>query len=204
MANKKISELTSATTPLAGTEEVAIVQGGTTKKVAVSEFGGGGTSLRRDKYSVTFGAITFSSSTLYYSMRRNIQSIYDALHWETGFYNGATSAVTDARMWGFPITFNQKVTKIIFDYEAVSASTTFRFIYYKPNPSGFSNNAIDNQTIHETTLINTGGFRQPHLIEIPVDFTMESGGCISVVVFNNNVSTTVRTLGIWIETEEVI
>ena len=41
MANKKITELTSATLPLAGTEEIAIVQSGTTKKVAVSEVGGG-------------------------------------------------------------------------------------------------------------------------------------------------------------------
>jgi len=38
MANKKISELTPATA-LVGTEEFAIVQGGVTKKVAVSELG---------------------------------------------------------------------------------------------------------------------------------------------------------------------
>ncbi len=38
---KKISELTAATTPLAGTELVEIVQSGTSKKVAVSEFSGG-------------------------------------------------------------------------------------------------------------------------------------------------------------------
>jgi len=37
MANKKISELTSATLPLSGTEELAIVQGGETKKVAASD-----------------------------------------------------------------------------------------------------------------------------------------------------------------------
>ena len=42
MENKKISELTSATLPLAGTEEVAIVQGGETKKVAASDLSGGG------------------------------------------------------------------------------------------------------------------------------------------------------------------
>lgn len=44
MAEVKISELTSATTPLAGTETVPIVQGGVTKKVAVSNLGGGGSS----------------------------------------------------------------------------------------------------------------------------------------------------------------
>jgi hypothetical protein len=40
MADKKISELDSASLPLAGTEIVPIVQGGVTKKVAVSEIGG--------------------------------------------------------------------------------------------------------------------------------------------------------------------
>jgi hypothetical protein len=38
MADTKISALPAATTPLAGTEVVPLVQGGATKKVAVSEF----------------------------------------------------------------------------------------------------------------------------------------------------------------------
>ena len=42
MANTTISSLPSATTPLAGTEVVPIVQSGVTKKVAVSAIGGGG------------------------------------------------------------------------------------------------------------------------------------------------------------------
>lgn len=37
MADKKISALTAATTPLAGTEVLPIVQGGTTKKVSVDD-----------------------------------------------------------------------------------------------------------------------------------------------------------------------
>ena len=41
MANTTISALPSATTPLAGTEVVPIVQGGVTKKVAVSNIGSG-------------------------------------------------------------------------------------------------------------------------------------------------------------------
>jgi hypothetical protein len=43
MADKKISELDSASLPLAGTELVPIVQGGVTKKVAVSEIPSGTT-----------------------------------------------------------------------------------------------------------------------------------------------------------------
>lgn len=38
MADKKISQLTGATTPLAGTEEVPLVQSGVTKKVATNNF----------------------------------------------------------------------------------------------------------------------------------------------------------------------
>jgi hypothetical protein len=41
MANTTITALPAATTPLAGTEVVPIVQGGVTKKVAVSNIGGG-------------------------------------------------------------------------------------------------------------------------------------------------------------------
>ena len=45
MANTTITALPAATTPLAGTEVVPIVQSGVTKKVAVSAIGGGVTSV---------------------------------------------------------------------------------------------------------------------------------------------------------------
>jgi hypothetical protein len=40
VANKKITELTSATTPLAGTELVEVIQAGANRKVTVSNFTG--------------------------------------------------------------------------------------------------------------------------------------------------------------------
>lgn len=61
MANKKISELTSAYLPLAGTEEIPIVQSGVTKKVAVSEFDGIYESLSNKSTLTTLG----TSDTLY-------------------------------------------------------------------------------------------------------------------------------------------
>lgn len=71
MAEVKISDLTSATTPLAGTEVVPIVQGGVTKKVAVSNFGGSGTTFAQYIFPQSSGnyiipAITMApnSSTL--------------------------------------------------------------------------------------------------------------------------------------------
>ena len=41
MADKKITELNSVNLPLTGSEELPIVQNGETKKVIVSDLGGG-------------------------------------------------------------------------------------------------------------------------------------------------------------------
>lgn len=56
MTDKKISQLTGATTPLAGTEEVPLVQSGTTKKVTVANLTAG--------RSVSTGTLNVSSGTL--------------------------------------------------------------------------------------------------------------------------------------------
>ena len=58
MANKKISQLTSATTPLTGTEELAIVQNGITKKVAASQLGSGGLDI--ETYQIFITSLTAS------------------------------------------------------------------------------------------------------------------------------------------------
>tara|TARA_R110002126_G_C10467511_1_gene500787 strand:- start:263 stop:907 length:645 start_codon:yes stop_codon:yes gene_type:complete len=54
MADKKISQLTAATTPLAGTEVLPIVQGGATTKVAVSDLTNG--------RAVTAGSMSIGSA----------------------------------------------------------------------------------------------------------------------------------------------
>jgi hypothetical protein len=56
MADKKISELDSASLPLAGTEILPIVQGGVTKKVAVSEIGSGTTPTLDEVTTSAVGA----------------------------------------------------------------------------------------------------------------------------------------------------
>jgi hypothetical protein len=57
MANSKISALTSATTPLAGTETVPIVQSGATVKATVASFTGAG------NYAGSFTTLTSSGTT---------------------------------------------------------------------------------------------------------------------------------------------
>lgn len=63
MADKKISQLTSATTPLTGTEELAIVQGGSTVKATaqdVADLAGGG--LSGTNYTLVVGDGTPSAN----------------------------------------------------------------------------------------------------------------------------------------------
>jgi len=63
MANVKITELDFASTPLAGSELIEIVQGGVNKKVEVNEVGGGGGSST----PTTFGTITKSGLAFTFS-----------------------------------------------------------------------------------------------------------------------------------------
>lgn len=84
--SKKITDLTSATTPLAGTELVEIVQSGTSKKVAVSDIGGGsctpGGSTTQVQYNNS-GAFAGSSSFIWdeatkkLTVRGNIEAFRD-------------------------------------------------------------------------------------------------------------------------------
>lgn len=68
MADKKISALTGATTPLAGTEVLPIVQGGSTVKVAVSDLTAG--------RAVASGALTASGNVrVQYSSAGNVSSV---------------------------------------------------------------------------------------------------------------------------------
>lgn len=82
MADKKISALTAATTPLAGTEVVPLVQSGVTKKVAVSDLTAG--------RAVSTGALTASGNLrTEYSAAGNVSVIAN----NTNTTAGATSQV---------------------------------------------------------------------------------------------------------------
>lgn len=61
MANSKISALTSATTPLAGTEVLPIVQSSTTKQVAVSDLTAG-RAVSMASATVSSGNLSFSTT----------------------------------------------------------------------------------------------------------------------------------------------
>jgi hypothetical protein len=62
MADLKISQLPAATTPLAGTEVLPIVQSGTTKQVAVNDLTAGKTVLASILTATTVNATTFDTN----------------------------------------------------------------------------------------------------------------------------------------------
>lgn len=166
----------------------------------------GGSAVVKKEYNFSLQANTsFTASTLWHGIRNNVANTIFNPIWSSALslYDGVGNMVTDARMLSFNVTTDQVVKRITFNYSLISASTTFRIIYFKNNPSGTSNQAIDNHVIHEETIINAGGVRQPQLIVIPTSFTMNAGGQIGLVIFNNNVTSNVRDTLITVDTEEV-
>lgn len=120
---KKISELTSATTPLAGTETVEIVQGGVSKKVAVSYFGGssGGRevlSADRTYYVRTDGSdsndgLANTSGGAFLTIQKAVDTICDTL--DTKSY-AATVQIADGTYTGAVVlrkTVGRGVAKIL-------------------------------------------------------------------------------------------
>ncbi len=100
MADLKISQLTAASTPLAGTEVVPVVQSGSTKKVAVSDLTAGrDTSVKKltATDNVVIGTagkgVDFSANTHAAGMTSELLTWYEEGTW-TPTYIGATSAGT--------------------------------------------------------------------------------------------------------------
>lgn len=206
---KDIDTLPAATTPLAGTEPLIVLQDGTLKKVAASDLGGGGgTSLRTETYSfVVTTATSFSANTNWWNIRFDVaNSVFNPL-WTVGNYD-TVSGVTNTKIGRRIIMYDQKVKEIALSYSSVSVETKIRFVYYEINPSGTTVLAVNNQLIHEVTIpANTGSSAnivQTTVFELPTAFTMSKGGMLSMVIFNNNTALTFKDFIAEVITEEVI
>jgi len=88
MANSKISALTSATTPLAGTETLPIVQSSTTKQVSISNVTAGRTVAMRN--AVLTGASAYQDIGAAGDTTYHYSRIID--NGGTGFYTGIDSS----------------------------------------------------------------------------------------------------------------
>ena len=89
MADKKISALTGASTPLAGTEVLPIVQGGSTVKVAVSDLTAGrAVSVLELNSSGNVNVLASNAVRLYTTSNANYCT----------FYNAGTTSANDIRL----------------------------------------------------------------------------------------------------------
>lgn len=153
--------------------------------------GGGGTSLRTSKYEWFSGTNTFASTTNWYGARRNVANQLPLPLWSSGesYYDGTTSHVTNVRMPSYIIDFNQKIERLTFTYESISVGFTFRLIYYELNPSGTTNEGVNEHVVYEAVIAaNTGGYKKQN-IYIPTAFTATQNGYFAVVIYNNSGST---------------
>ena len=105
--DKDFTTLTSATTPLAGTEEIAIVQAGETKKVAVSEVGGGGSETYIFEYNSPILPTSDNWQTSNYTTSKHSENFRD-----TGA--SGTYPVLSQNVGSHLIRKTGNVTKIIF------------------------------------------------------------------------------------------
>ena len=102
MADIKISQLPAATTPLAGTEEVPLVQSGTTKKVTVSNLRGSSVS----SVTATAPVVSSGGTTPVISMAAATTSVNGYLtstDWNT-FNNKLATNGSAANLTGLPLT----------------------------------------------------------------------------------------------------
>jgi hypothetical protein len=142
MADKKISALTGATTPLAGTEVLPIVQGGATVNVSVANLTdgravamAGGSFTDSITQSTANKGINFTANTASTGMTSQLLNYYEEV---TAASAACTGAITTAVVWkatraGNSVTLTLPTTTgtavavpgLFFRY-GVSLPTTFR------------------------------------------------------------------------------
>lgn len=119
-----VSDYTTATTPLAGTEIALVEQGGTFKKVAVSEFGGGASSTKEIRaFYNSWNTTTLNT-------------------WRSWSVNTSFMLVTDANQslgtGIIPSTFGES------NYLLVTNATKLKKVYWSiRNPANIANQTIE-------------------------------------------------------------
>jgi hypothetical protein len=142
---KDFSILTAATTPLAGTEEIAIVQGGETKRVAVSDVGGGSTKEIRvfiQNNNISSTVNTWQSWALLYS-----NMLTGATNQELGTGDEPNKSGTYFGNTNFYILNGyKKLKKIIFSINGTSISQ-IQFLVFVGKKNGNISNTVDGMYI---------------------------------------------------------
>jgi hypothetical protein len=125
MADKKISALTGATTPLAGTEVLPIVQSGSTVKVAVSDLTAGRTQTSNGIVQGTAATgYNFTANTPASGMTSQLLNWYEEGTW--------TPALTFATPGDLSVTYGTQVgtytrigNKVFLNFSVITSSFTY-------------------------------------------------------------------------------
>jgi hypothetical protein len=195
MAGVKISELPSATTPLAGTELIAIVQSGITSKVAASAVGGGGPSLLAVASHIlpaagatyNIGGLSLSFKNGYFGalLRNNGATIFDIDNQRINSADGNPSIYSDSRQLR---TGTHGAPVIKFDWTSnpvLLNSTGVTMLYTGASALTFNMNFLPNGV----GTLNVGSPSLPLL-----NMYSQFGGCISYLVRSSNYLSELGTL----------
>lgn len=157
MADKKISALTGASTPLAGTEVLPIVQGGSTVKVAVSDLTAGravsATSLTASTGSIVIGTsgqgINFAATAHAAGMTSETLADYEEGTWVPALTNWTGTL-------GSYAAYYTKVGRLVTVFAILVPTTTLASTVASSYVSGLPFAPLDNGNIVSWSVGYTG------------------------------------------------
>ena len=179
MADLKISQLTGATTPLAGTEVLPIVQGGATKQVSVANLTAGRTQTSNGivQGSAATG-YNFTANTPAAGMTSQLLNWYEEI---TAASTACTGAITTAASWTLTRVGNVITLTLPPITGAATSSAYFEFGVVVPSgyrpassllfPCGVRDNDANQSTAGMCIVTSAGNIRIYPNIAASANFT---------------------------------
>jgi hypothetical protein len=132
---------------------------------------------------------TIAGSTLWYSLRAESGTVYNPLVIASG-YNNISNIITEPRAPKHRIPYDCKIKDIRWIYSTLTTPLVVRLIYFK-HDSGSAASTYDNYIVAEHTFPNSGNANAKDEVfsTIDTEFVAEAGGFLTLVFFNNNIST---------------
>jgi hypothetical protein len=132
---------------------------------------------------------TIAGSTLWYSLRAESGTVYNPLVIASG-YNAVSNIITEPRAPKHRIPYDCKIKDIRWIYSTLTTPLVVRLIYFK-HDSGSAASTYDNYIVAEHTFPNSGNANAKDEVfsTIDTEFVAEAGGFLTLVFFNNNIST---------------
>jgi hypothetical protein len=132
---------------------------------------------------------TITGSTSWYTLRSEAGTVYNPLLIASG-YNNVSNIITEPRVCKHRIPYNCTIKNIRWIYSTLTTPLVVRLIYFK-HISGSVASTYDNYIVAEHTFPNSGNpyAKDEVFSTIDTDFVAEAGGFLTLVFFNNNIST---------------